>query len=450
MFHFFRKKTTLEKFTDRFAPDLSHYNKKKFLADLSAGITVGIVALPLSLALAIATGVPPVVGLYTAAVAGTLASIFAGSRFSVSGPAAAMVPVLAAIITQFGTDKLIYIGLLAAMFLVIFGLIGIGKLIVKIPESIVLGFTAGIAIVIIVGQLNSFLGLSGVGRHEHFHEGLIETLSQLATISLPTVIIGILSLLIVLWGNRVKFLAKVPSTLMAVAVATLLVSFVPFFGDVKTLAAAYGEIISGLPQLIPAIPAFETGFIVPALKIALLIAIETLLCAMVADRLTKTKHNPSQELVAQGIGNIGSIAFGGIPSTAVIARTGTAVKSGAASRLTGVIHGLTVLAFIAVLAPLANAIPLTALSAVLIITAIRISEYKEVMDAVKKHAFDFDITLLVTLILTVLTDLTIGVSVGIVIYILRRKVFNRAIEGRRTLMRGMTDDSEGFSDSPKR
>lgn len=169
---------------------------------------------------------------------------------------------------------------------------------------------------------------------------------------------------------------------------------------------------------------------------------------MVADRLTKTRHNPSQELVAQGIGNAGSIMLGGIPSTAVIARTGTAVKSGAESRLTGIIHGLTVFAFIAVLAPLANAIPLAALSAVLIVTAVRISEYKEVADAIKKHAFDFDVTLLVTLILTVLTDLTIGVSVGIIIYFLRRKVFHRAIEGRRTLIRGMADDSEGFSDSP--
>lgn len=448
MFRFLRRKTPTERFFDLFAPDLSRYNKKKFLADLSAGITVGIVALPLSLALAIATGVPPIIGLYTAAVAGTLSSVFAGSRFSISGPAAAMVPVLAAIITEFGTDKLIYIGLLAAIFLIIFGIIGVGKLIVKIPESIVLGFTAGIAIVIIAGQLNSFLGLSDIVKHEHFHENLIATIGALGTISLPTILIGVLSLLIILHANKIKAFARIPATLLAVTVATILVAVVPAFGDVKTLSAAYGEIVAGLPQLIPAVPAFEAGFVVPALKIALLIAIETLLCAMVADRLTKTRHNPSQELVAQGIGNAGSIMLGGIPSTAVIARTGTAVKSGAESRLTGIIHGLTVFAFIAVLAPLANAIPLAALSAVLIVTAVRISEYKEVADAIKKHAFDFDVTLLVTLILTVLTDLTIGVSVGIIIYFLRRKVFHRAIEGRRTLIRGMADDSEGFSDSP--
>jgi len=427
---------------NKFAPDLSGYTKKTFLRDLVAGITVGIVALPLSLALAIATGVAPVIGLYTAGIAGTLASIFAGSRFSISGPAAAMVPVLAAIITQFGTNNLIMITLIAAAFLVLFGIIGLGKLIVKIPESIVLGFTAGIAIVILAGQLNSFLGLSGIIKHEHFLDNFIATISHLATTSLPTIIIGAIAVIIIVWGNKIKYLAKVPTTLLAVAVATLLVQFVPLFSSVATLSEAYGAIALGLPQF--TMPQFEwsVAFIIPAFKIAFLIAIETLLCAMVADRLTKTTHNPSQELVAQGIGNLGSAVFGGIPSTAVIARTGTAVKNNAASRITGIIHGLTVLLFLAALAPLANAIPLTALSAVLIVTAIRISEYKEVWEAIKQHTADFDITLATTLVLTVLTDLTIGVTAGLVLYAIRRKVLHRAIEGRRTLMRGLQNDVE--------
>lgn len=426
----------------KFAPDLTDYSKKKFFQDLSAGITVGIIALPLSLALAIATGVPPIVGLYTAAIAGTLASIFAGSRFSITGPAAAMVPVLAAIISEFGTEKLIIIGLVAAIFLIIFGLIGLGKLIVKIPESVVLGFTAGIAVVIIAGQLNSFFGLSGIVHHEHFLDNLFETFRHVTTVNLPTITIGLLSLAIILWGNKIKPLAKIPPTLIAVALSTLLVAGLPFFHDVKTLSAMYGEIMAGLPQLVPSIPAFETTFILPAFKIAFLVAVETLLCAMVADRLTKTRHNPSQELIAQGIGNAGSVLFAGLPSTAVIARTGTAVKSGGVSRLTGIVHGLTIIVFIAILAPLANMIPLAALSAVLIITAIRISEYKEAAIAIKKHAFDFDITLITTLLLTVFTDLTIGVSVGLMMYLLRRKVFHRVIEGRRTMLRGMADDTE--------
>ena len=426
----------------KFAPDLENYNKQIFLRDLAAGITVGIVALPLSLALAIATGVPPIVGLYTAGIAGTLASIFAGSRFSITGPAAAMVPVLAAIIQQFGADKLLVITLIAAAFLVLFGLIGVGKLIVKIPESVVLGFTAGIAIVIIAGQLNAFLGLSGIVRHEHFYENFLETFRHIVTISWPTVLIGLVSLGIILWGNKIKYLTKVPSTLMAVAITTLLVQFIPGLNGVFTLSESYGAISLGIPQFAPPAESFSMEYIFPAAKIALLVAIETLLCAMVADRLTKTTHNPSQELVAQGIGNLGSAFFGGIPSTAVIARTGTAVKNDAASRLTGIIHGATIIAFLAVLAPLANSIPLAALSAILIVTAVRISEYKEVWVAIKKHAFDFDLTLITTLVLTVLTDLTIGVAAGIIVYILRRKVFHRAIEGRRTLLRSMANDIE--------
>lgn len=434
--------TKVMQLVNKFAPDLSGYTKKTFLRDLIAGITVGIVALPLSLALAIATGVAPVIGLYTAGIAGTLASVFAGSRFSISGPAAAMVPVLAAIVTQFGTNNLMVITLIAAAFLVLFGIIGLGKLIVKIPESIVLGFTAGVAIVILAGQLNSFLGLSGIVKHEHFLDNFIATITHLATTSLPTIIIGAIAVAIIVWGNKIKYLSKVPATLLAVAVATLIVQFVPLFGSVTTLSEAYGAIALGMPQF--AMPQFEwnAAFIIPAFKIAFLIAIETLLCAMVADRLTKTTHNPSQELVSQGIGNLGSALFGGIPSTAVIARTGTAVKNNAASRVTGIIHGLTVLIFLAALAPLANAIPLTALSAVLIVTAVRISEYKEVWEAIKQHALDFDITLVTTLILTVLTDLTIGVTVGLALYALRRKVLHRAIEGRRTLMRGLQNDTE--------
>jgi sulfate permease, SulP family len=434
--------STAARIVKKFAPDLAAYSKASFFKDLAAGITVGIVALPLSLALAIATGVPPIVGLYTAGIAGTLASVFAGSRFSISGPAAAMVPVLAGIIQQFGTDKLLIITLIAAAFLVLFGLIGVGKLITKIPESVVLGFTAGIAIVIIAGQLNSFLGLTGIESHEHFADKFIETLTQVFTVSWPALLVGILSLAIIIWAPKIKYFSKIPATLVAVTAATLLVQFIPALSGVATLSEAYGAIAMGLPTFSLPTEGFSPEYILPAFKIALLIAVETLLCAMVADRLTKTKHNPSQELLSQGIGNLGSALFGGIPSTAVIARTGTAIKNNAASRLTGIIHGLTVIAFLAILAPLANSIPLAALSAVLIVTAIRISEYKEVWVTMKKHALDFDLTLITTLVLTVLTDLTIGVAAGIIMYILRRKVLHRAMEGRRSLLRSMTDDAE--------
>lgn len=430
------------KVVQNFFPDLHGYTKQKFIKDLSAGLTVGIVALPLSLALAIATGVPPVVGLYTAGVAGLVAGIFAGSAFSVSGPAAAMVPVLVAVVSQFGVKNLPLITLLAGVMLILFGLIGLGKLIVRIPESVVLGFTAGVAIVIFFSQLNAFFGLTGLEAHPHFHEKTLETIKHLGGLHLPTVLLGAMSVGIIISANKLKPLAKIPSTLLAVGFATLLCKFVPYFQPVSTLSKVYGPIAEGLPQLIPAMPTFETGFLVPAFKIAFLIAIESLLCALVADRLTKTKHRPGQELVAQGFANVGSFMFGGIPATAVIARTGTAVKSNAASRLTTIIHALTVLVFLALLAPVANAIPLTALSAVLLVTAVRISEYKEVTRAVRKHTADFDLTLLATMVLTIFTDLVIGVSVGVVVYILRRVVFHKLAESRRALVTDLSDDTE--------
>ncbi|HTE22780.1 MAG TPA: SulP family inorganic anion transporter [Candidatus Limnocylindria bacterium] len=425
-----------------FFPDLVGYSKPKLIKDLSAGLTVGIVALPLSLALAIAAGVEPVIGLYTAGIAGLLAGLFAGSAYSVSGPAAAMVPVLVATVNQFGAKNLPMITMLAGLFLILFGLIGVGKLIVRIPESVVLGFTAGVAIVIFFGQLNAFFGLSGLEAHTHFHEKTLETLKHVGVLHLPTLVLGVLSVGIIVSANKLKPIAKIPSTLLAVAVATLLCKFVPYFQPVKTLSNAYGPIAEGLPRLVSNLPTFEGAFIVPALKIAFLIAIESLLCALVADRITKTKHRPGQELTAQGIANIGSFLFGGIPATAVIARTGTAIKSHAVSRVTTIIHALTVLVFLALLAPVANTIPLTALSAVLLVTAIRISEYKEVSRAIKSHAADFDITLLVTLVLTVITDLTIGVSVGVAAYVLRRVVFHRLAESRRALVSDFADDQE--------
>jgi len=430
------------KLAQSFFPDLVGYSKKKLIRDMSAGLTVGIVALPLSLALAIATGVEPVVGLYTAGVAGLLAGIFAGSAFSISGPAAAMVPVLVAVVNQYGAQNLPVITLMSGFFLVFFGFIGLGRLIVRIPESVVLGFTGGIALVIFLSQLNSFLGLTGIHPHEHFHEKTLETLRHLSGLHIPTLILGLISAGIIVSANKLKVISRIPSTLLAVTAATLLCKFVPFFQPVKTLSNVYGPIAEGLPRLMGNLPTFDSALIFPAIKVSLLIAVESLLCALVADRITKSKHKPGQELFAQGIANVGSFFFGGIPATAVIARTGTAIKSNAASRLTAIIHAVTVLTFLALLAPVANAIPLTALSAVLLVTAIRISEYKEAARAIRKHAADFDFTLLATLVLTALTDLVIGVAVGVTAYVLRRVVFHRLAESRRALVTDFADDQE--------
>ncbi len=405
----------------KFFFDLKGYNQAKFMQDVAAGITVGIVALPLSLALAIATGVPPIVGLYTAGIAAFFAAVFSGSPYSVSGPAAAIVPILVSIIAENGLENLPYIGILAGIMLIIFGLAKVGKLLTKIPESVVLGFTAGVAIVIFFGQLNSFFGLKHIESHPHFHEKTLETLNRLDTAHLPTILIGVLTLLIITQLHRIKSLKKIPPTLPAVAVATLLVKFVSGLSDIATVGSAYGAVKQGLPNfsLTPftSFDWIDGSFVLPAFKIAALIAVESLLCAMVADKMTKTKHRPNRELVAQGLANIISPLAGGIPTTAVIARTGTLIKADAKTRVAVMIHSLVVILFFVALAPVASSIPLTALAAVLLVTAVRISEYKEVMHSLKLNAPIVNIVLFTTLILTVMTDLVIGVSAGLAIYL---------------------------------
>lgn len=405
-------KSTLKKI----APELQGYSRGKFGHDFSAGITVGIVALPLSLALAIATGVPPILGLYTAGIAGFLASFFAGSPFSVSGPAAAMVPILSVIIHDHGMAQLPYITILAAVFLLLFAAVGVGKLIQKVPESVVLGFTSGVAIVLFCGQLNSFLGLHGMGTAESFAGKLMETITHATTLNWLTVLIGLLSLAIIILWPRLPRVGKIPATLIAVIVSTLAAISLSGVAHVATLGSAYGALSVGFPAFNTHIsPAnFMHGDIwMPAFEIAALITVETLLCAVVADKLTKRKHNSNQELMAQGIANLGSAMFGGIPATAVIARTGTIVKNGAKSRVASLLHALVVLLFVVALAPLAAAIPLTTLSAVLLVTAYKIGEIKEIARFVRTKSWRLSAVLGVTMLLTIFTDLVMGVSFGL-------------------------------------
>jgi SulP family sulfate permease len=408
-----------DQFRQKF-PDLVGYSSKSFWQDLAAGLTVGIVALPLSLALAIATGVPPIFGLYTAGIAGIIAALTSGSPYSVSGPAAAMVPILALIIQKHGLAELPYITIMAGVLLAFFALLGIGKYIRKVPESVVLGFTAGVAAVLFFGQINSFLGLSNIASHEHFANKFMETFTHLPTMHLPTVIVGVLALIIIIYSSRIRQIAKIPSTLLAVIFMTLLVVFVPYFQGVATLGSTYGALPLGFPDFNSSLSAdhFANGSLwVAALQIAVLISIESLLCAVVADRLTKTRHRPNQELAAQGFANLGSALFGGLPATAVIARTGTNIKSGAVSRLSSVIHAVVVLVFVVALAPLAAKIPLTVLSAVLLVTAVKISEVKEIRHFIRSKGMLLVSVLAVTLVLTIFTDLVKGVGAGILLHL---------------------------------
>jgi SulP family sulfate permease len=403
--------------------DLKGYNVGKFKADLNAGLVTGIVAIPLSLALAIATGVPPIWGLYTGAIAGFIAAFFSGSRFSVSGPAAAMVPVLAAVIATYGVEALPVIGVLSGIILVLFGLLKLGTFIKYVPLSVTLGFTAGVAIVLFFGQLNAFLGLSGIHAEEHFHEKVLQTIEHLTTIDLKTVLIGLLSLSILILLPKVEKLKKIPPSLISVILCTSIVYFVPAFNDVKTIADQYGAITLGFPPIKMLDFSNVFSLIGPAFQVAFLISIESLLCAVVADKMTKTRHRSNTELIAQGISNIVTPFFTGIPSTAVIARTGTSIKNGAVSRVAAMIHAVIVLLFLLVIAPLGSKIPLTVLSSILFVTAWKISEQKEIRHLIHR-APKFDLAVLfITLILTVFLDLTIAVGVGLVLsalYVFRK------------------------------
>lgn len=398
--------------------DLKDYSTSRFSADLGAGLVTGIVAIPLSLALAIATGVPPVYGLYTAAIAGITASVLGGSRFSVSGPAAAMVPILAAIVNEHGVKALPAIGLFAGIFLIIMGIGKLGKLVQYVPLPVVLGFTAGVALTIFTGQLNGFLGLTGIHPEEHFHEKFAQTVTHVNTVNPYTVIIGVLALTLLIVIPKIGPIKKLPASLFAVILTTLIVALVPAFNSVKTIAQIYGTIPTGLHFNIEFSFDNWPALIQSAFKVAFLIGVESLLCAVVADKMTKTRHNSNVELVAQGVANLVSPLFGGIPATAVIARTGTSIKSGATSRLAGIIHGLVVLIFIVFLAKIGSLIPIPTLAAVLFITAWKISEQKEI-----RHLFhvapkaDLAI-LLLTFGLTVFIDLTVAVAFGMVMAML--------------------------------
>lgn len=417
MTHYFRAKYWLN-LLGRVYADMHGYNSARFGQDVAAGLVTGIVAIPLSLALAIATGVPPVYGLYTASVAGLVASLFGGSRFSISGPAAAMVPILSGIVTEYGVGALPTIGLLAGVFLILMGIGKLGRLVQYVPLPVVLGFTAGVALTIFTGQLNGFLGLHGIHPHEHFHEKFVETLTHIPTFNAGSVWVGVLALVILIGLPKVRWLSKIPASFFAVVVTTLCVYFIPGLMSVQTIKEVYGIIPTGF-HLSFGLQLDQAPLLAaPALKVAFLIAVESLLCAVVADKMTKTRHNSNVELVAQGVANIVSPFFSGIPATAVIARTGTSIKSGATSRVAGVVHGIVVLLFVLALATVGSLIPIPTLAAVLFVTAWKISEQKEIRHLLRT-APRADITILVlTFLLTVFVDLTVAVGFGMVLAML--------------------------------
>lgn len=389
------------------------YSKKQFIKDVISGIIVAIIALPLSIALAIASGVTPECGLYTAIIAGFFISLLGGSRVQIGGPTAAFVVIIYGIVEQFGLDGLIVATILAGIFLIIMGICRFGSLIKYIPYTITTGFTCGIGVSLLVGQLKDFLGLSIKSVPSEFIEKIGAYIKNISTIDVTTVLIGVLSLAILVLFPLIT--DKIPSSLVAIIVTTLVVKFAGL--HVNTIGSVYGKLSSSLP--LPHIPSvtFEMlqRLISPAFTIALLAGIESLLSCVVSDGMIGDKHNSNAELIGQGVGNIFSGLFGGIPATGAIARTAANVKNGGRTPIAGMVHSVTLLVILLVLMPTAALIPMTTLAAVLIVVAWNMCDWSTFFRLVRTAPKSDIIVLVGTFLLTVIFDLVVAIEVGIVV-----------------------------------
>lgn len=401
---------------DRWLPEsvrcLRTYSRRDFGADLVAGLTVGLVALPLAMAFGIASGVTPQAGLYTAVVAGGLISALGGSRMQIGGPTGAFVVIVAGIVAKFGTSGLALVTLMAGVMLVVMGLTRLGTAVKFIPRPVTIGFTNGIALLIASTQIKDFLGLQIGEVPSAFVPRMRLLLQHIGAINWPAFAVSIASLVIIIVLPRV--VKRVPASIVAMLACTAFVSLAGI--PIATIGSKFGGIPLGLPRL--SIPEFRLDQVMPlfpsALTVALLAAVESLLSAVVADSMSGTKHNSNVELVAQGIANFASPLFGGIPATGAIARTATNIRAGARTPVAGVIHAATLLVILAVAAPLARYVPLATLSAVLFVVAYNMGEWREIGTIVRLSKADIAVWA-VTFTLTVLADLTVAVEVGMIL-----------------------------------
>ncbi len=386
------------------------YTKEQFVKDMVAGVIVAIIALPLSIALALASGVTPEKGLYTAIVAGFVISFLGGSRVQIAGPTAAFVTIVAGIVARRGMEGLAVATILAGVFLIIMGVLRFGKLLRFIPYTITTGFTLGIAVTILIGQIKDFLGLSLHTKPVETVEKLIACVEDIRTINPYALLVGVLSLLILILWPKVSI--KIPSSLIAVIVAAGAVKL--FKIDVNTIGSLY-EISSKAPTFqVPPLNLNIIRDVMPdALTIAILAGVESLLSCVVADGMIGSKHRSNMELVAQGAGNIFSSLFGGIPATGAIARTAANVKNGGRTPIAGMVHSLTLLLILVVLMPFAALIPMPTIAAILFVVAYNMSEWREFVHLLKVSPKSDMIILLTTFGLTVVFDLVVAIEVGI-------------------------------------
>ncbi len=390
------------------------FSAKHVVNNLIAGVIVGVVALPLAMAFAIASGAKPEQGIYTAMVAGCLTSVFGGTRLQISGPTGAFIVILSGITAKYGITGLQIASLMAGVMLCAMGFARLGSVIKYIPDPVIIGFTAGIGVIIWVGQWRDFFGLTVAKSGEHFHEKLAQLFLALPSAHLATTGLAALSLLLLIFGPRL--LRKVPAPLVALVVATLLQGIFAFEG-VATIGSAFGGIPQGLPafQLIPMSFTDIVSLVGPAFTIALLGAIESLLSAVVADGMAGTRHDSNQELIGQGVANIFSPLFGGFAATGAIARTATNIRNGASSPLAGITHVIFLLLTVVLLAPLAAYIPLCVLAAILFVVAYNMSDLPHFFHLVRTAPRADVAILLITFVLTVFADLVIAVNVGVVL-----------------------------------
>ena len=404
------------------------YDSGAFVADLIAGVTVGLVALPLAMAFAIASGLTPQAGIYCAVITGFIISALGGSRFQIGGPTGAFVVVVAGIVAEYGIDGLFMCTMMAGVMLMIMGLTGTGTAVKYIPRPVIIGFTNGIALVIASTQLRDFLGLTVDVPGEFI--GRVQVIAaNLTAVSRDSVVLGSATLaLLIVWS---RFIKRVPAYIVALFAGTGAALTLGL--DVATIGSRFGGIPSGLPAV--HVPTFQPGLILtllsPAFTVAMLGAIESLLSAVVADRMGGDRHNPNTELFAQGVANVISPMFGGLPATGALARTATNIRSGARSPVAGITHAITLLAILMFGARLAAYVPLTVLAAILFVVAWNMGEWREIREITKQTYADI-LVWLATFVLTVFADLTVAVEVGMVMAAL---LFIRRVTATTTVSR---------------
>lgn len=392
---------------------MKSYTKKQLIKDIISGIIVAIIALPLSIALAIASGVGPEQGLYTAIIAGFFISFFGGSRVQIGGPTAAFVVIIYGIVASYGTDGLIVATILAGIILVIMGICRFGSLIKYIPYTITTGFTCGIAVTLFIGQLKDFFGMDIASVPSEFLDKVIVYAKNISTINLTATLIGLLAVAIMLLWTKVT--DKIPGSLVAIVVTTAIAYFAKL--PVNTIGSMYGKLNSAFPSFhVPSITMnLIQQMISPAFTIAVLAAIESLLSAVVSDGMIGDTHKSNAELIGQGLGNIFSGFFGGIPATGAIARTAANVRNGGRTPIAGIAHCITLTIILLVLMPLAALIPMTTLAAVLLVVAANMADWSSFFRLCKNAPKSDIIVLVATFFLTVFFDLVVAIEIGVVL-----------------------------------